>query len=361
VASCACVMPMGNEFTGRAYIDHWLRVFAPPDDCDGATAGELVPNKADCHNFYVCLGDGEISPTSFPCGDDYECFYPAVGGCTTDATECEAVCAGGGGGEGCATECPDPVTVTTIVASSDCTKFKLCFAPPSAAPYSWYDQSTRGEVEISCPSDTPFFNGAECGTDKAACCSCQIGTCVYETERLPDPNDCHSYLQCVDADGDGTVDPDPVGPIPCENGGSFDGTACTANTNCENACDAGATTPAATTSVPFTTPVDTTSTTPHYTTSVPLTTPADTTSDAVTTETATIGTTTTFDGCIDLSHYTCPALWHYARCPYCDPSYIICDSMTMEPRYGWCPDDLAFNPNPDYPYCIPSGNCPFNP
>ncbi|CAL4121653.1 unnamed protein product [Meganyctiphanes norvegica] len=370
VASCACVMPMGNEFFGSAYTDHWLVGDTASPDCVGAAPGSLVPDDTDCTKFYVCVADGQLSPTSFPCGDDYECF--AAGACvlTTDAdaaTKCETPCAGGDGGGGCATECPDPVTATTVVASSDCTKFKLCFAaPPTALPYRMYDQSTRGEVEISCPSDTPFFNGAECGNDKAACCSCKEGTCTKVGDFLPDPNDCHSYLQCVDQAGDGVLV--PVGPIPCENGGSFVGTACTADTECENACDAGSssdTTAGVTTPAGgVTTPAGGVTTASGSDTTAPgsdTTTPGGESTTSGGDTTATSAETTTSDGCTDLADFVCTAQGYYAHCITCESEYINCQTSGGTPTMGTCAGDLVFNPDPAFPYCVRPENCPFHP
>ncbi|CAL4149484.1 unnamed protein product [Meganyctiphanes norvegica] len=379
----SCVM--GREFIGNPYIEHWLRALAPPADCSGASPGDKAVDTSDCKKFFLCTGDGSMLPDPFACPeeDGFLCFDSATGECSDVEAACDVACALTA--PSCTSECT--VLGDNTADLTNCNRHYLCLG-----------DSTAGKIELYCPDERPHFNGKECVNDKSQCCNCHVGTCENTGELLADPQNCHAFYACADLDGTGDID--ALGPVTCPNGGSFVSGECDATTtDCENICDLGdivtstsptdssdptstqlistfhtltstsssaSSTAETTVTTPTSTAESTTITTPHTTGSMStaetttITTPTMTGSTS-TAETTTITKPTTTQLCTDLSEFWCYSYGHYARCPYCDPSYFSCNSASWTPIIRYCPRDLVFNPNPLYPYCIRPEHCPYNP
>ncbi|CAL4126364.1 unnamed protein product, partial [Meganyctiphanes norvegica] len=158
-------------------------------------------------------------PDPLTCPDEFYCFDPAYNECMHGEDSCAKLC--DKQEQSCQYECN--AFGDLIADAEDCNKNYLCVG--DGPPFS--------PVALTCPPDTPYFDGFECVTDQASCCNCQIESCTEEGELLADPQDCHAYYLCVMIGGDLMQL-----PVDCPNGGSFINGACDdATTECETACD----------------------------------------------------------------------------------------------------------------------------
>ncbi|XP_066980148.1 LOW QUALITY PROTEIN: uncharacterized protein [Macrobrachium rosenbergii] len=63
--------------------------------------------------------------------------------------------------------------------------------------------------------------------------------------------------------------------------------------------------------------------------------------------------------CLDT--ITCGDARSVAKCTNCDPRYFYCAFSGATPEEKTCPSGQLFNPDPNFPRCILSSNCPYHP
>ncbi|KAK4323948.1 hypothetical protein Pmani_005407 [Petrolisthes manimaculis] len=276
-----------------------------PDPC--TPEGEPIASLCDCSDYYICLTDGP-SDTPFTCPTEAPYFDPDIPGCGNDPSVCPTTAPG---------SCPVMCTVSTlgtIVDPTDCTKYYIC------------DGSSLNPIgPVPCPSETPWFNGIECGGDQAGCCAGSSALCEpYCTatdlnNQIIDPDDCTKYYICL-VEG-------PANELyhaSCPSGQYFDMTTkhCSADASCTTLCVPSA--------------IISTTTTP-----------------------GSGGSTTTPSGC--LASMQCTAEGYFSMCSYCSTGYFYCESSSGQAVILTCSEGHVFNPVPNYPYCILPVNCPYDP
>nr|XP_045600705.1 uncharacterized protein LOC123759616 [Procambarus clarkii] len=268
-------------------------------DCTGKTAGDYVPDPLNCTNFYICLADNMPTNHAVPCPAG-EIFNP-------ETLLCEA-------GLNCVPVCQPPNCHITCNGS-----FSLISDPFNCGVY---HICIAGQVTatVHCEADNPFFNGENCVNDKDVCCtvSC-VPYCQPGIVQAPDPTDCTKYYICVE---EGPVDSSLH--FPCDSGQYFDYQTgrCLSGTSCTNLC-----------SGEQSTTTTTTTTTPH---TVPPST-----------------------DCVE--SLTCEGSGNFAKCSSCQQEYFHCTAGGAQGILSKCSENLVFNPDPDYPFCILPSTCPYHP
>ncbi|XP_053632543.2 peritrophin-44-like [Cherax quadricarinatus] len=174
-----------------------------------------------------------------------------------------------------------------------------------------YYVCSNGDVfgPMECPASTPYFDGETCVNDKSACCGdlC-VPYCQPGEIQVPDPIDCTKYYVCPET---GAVKPEYH--FTCPAGSNFEvalGT-CVADAPCIILC-----------------------------------------TDSATTASPSFNCTTSM---------TCSSAGYFAKCSYCQPQYYHCTQAGHEAVVESCAGTLVFNPDPGYPYCISSSDCPYKP
>ncbi|KAK4323953.1 hypothetical protein Pmani_005412 [Petrolisthes manimaculis] len=63
-----------------------------------------------------------------------------------------------------------------------------------------------------------------------------------------------------------------------------------------------------------------------------------------------------------INSLVCPSAGYFSMCTYtCQPQYFYCSGYGVPATIQTCIDGNVFNPDPDYPYCILPGSCPYFP
>ncbi|XP_042209192.1 uncharacterized protein LOC121857265 [Homarus americanus] len=184
-------------------------------DCEGKPLGYLEPDPDNCLKYYFCLGDGSMVSDSLACsqGDYFNPFRHDCEKIVDDSYACLPPCDGI-----CPYSCNDN---DRIFDPEDCSSFYFCL------------QGTY--YHMSCPANTPYFNGTQCTPDQGSCCSYPCPPyCPYAGKWVPDGNNCHRFYICLDI---GTPTPDTL--LTCPDNGVFDYKLgeCSSTAKCVTLCD----------------------------------------------------------------------------------------------------------------------------
>ncbi|XP_053632548.1 uncharacterized protein [Cherax quadricarinatus] len=181
-------------------------------DCTGKNAGDKVADPLSCSNYYICLWDDTPSDHPFPC--DAGMIFGPDGNCVS-GTDCTPSCE--------VSVCPITCNSTYSMISDpfDCSTYYICL--PSDIP------------ALTCPSDTPYFNGETCVKDIGVCCQVSCTPyCGPGIVEAPDPLDCSRYYLCLE---EGV--PNPGYHYQCNSGENFSLQAgrCVAGAPCKTLCN----------------------------------------------------------------------------------------------------------------------------
>lgn len=188
-------------------------------DCSGYndTFGGTQPiaDPSDCHRFYLCASQTEISDTSFPCFDDL--MYDYI----------DEVC-----------KEPDDPTLECAPPCEQCTLscfysyFGKAADDTNCDVYYECDEAGVPIDVIFCEESAPYFDGLTCQTDISKCCTCGPDACLEgDLTEIPDKRNCTNYYVCA-APGI----PDERFHVHCESG-NFDveQQACVEGADCDDA------------------------------------------------------------------------------------------------------------------------------
>lgn len=239
----------------------------------------------------------------------------------------------------CTALCPEPkcsfkcnlgsLAIDLVRDPYDCGHYHVCTTEGTLGPF-------------TCQADAPYFNGDICVQNKEVCCTqgCRP-YCEPGGGLAADPLNCNKYYDCSAGDLSTSV------PMTCPEGSTFDPAMgeCVVGRPCRD-CGGGAV--AASTTAPP----------PDATTPAPST-PVDTTKAPPTTTTPTDATTTAPVQC--LVPDVCLTTGNFPICNICQRKYYFCSDAGAEPLVLDCINDLLFNPEPSYPYCMLKENCPYVP
>lgn len=270
-----------------------------PETC---TPEAFVASQCDCSKYYYCLDGGKPTDTPLTCPPEAPYFNPDpnVLSCGNDPSYCATQAP-----SSCPMTCPTvPLGGAVTVDPTDCTKYYICDYNAPPAPIG----------PIPCPSETPWFNGVECGSDQAACCAGSSALCEPNCrdpedigKQIIDPLDCTKYYICLAI---GT--PSELYHNSCPSGQNVDITTglCSTDASCITLCNS----------------------------------------------TNSGGVTTGPGDCQDTM--TCTVEGSFPKCTSCQTQYFYCLSDQDEAYVMECPGDLVFNTDPSYPYCVLPSDCP---
>ncbi|KAK3871369.1 hypothetical protein Pcinc_023481 [Petrolisthes cinctipes] len=256
-------------------------------NCAGCTNQDLVHDPEDCHNYYICFNEQPIPEMPLTCPDG-EHFNYTTHQCVP-GDECDG--------------CVDMSAVCHYHCKENADQYPTHGDQFDCSTYT-YCNGEDDLITVTCPPDTPYYDGTRCQHDESKCCSCypyctlaQLGTLIF------DPADCTKYYLCTDLGI-------PMNSGTCPDGEYFDPNSvqCSAN--------------------------------------VPCSTPSSCFNKVRP------------DGCI--SRYTCQKFGVEAKCrTQCLKEFYSCNTdnigHTVEPIT--CSGDLVFNPENNL--CVPVDDCPF--
>ncbi|KAF2358119.1 Chitin binding domain, partial [Trinorchestia longiramus] len=144
--------------------------------CVGKDPGSYVPDPHDCHKYYGCRENGNVSDVAFSCPDGYY-FDSYYSKCSTEYNPCKATCPL----PGCSLTCHEDSDL--LLFPGDCGKYRVC-GPEGTT------------TTNSCPPLRPYFDGQVCQTDVELCCdACEV-RCNYVGTEILDPYNCTNYYFC---------------------------------------------------------------------------------------------------------------------------------------------------------------------
>ncbi|XP_018010202.1 uncharacterized protein LOC108667669 [Hyalella azteca] len=202
--------------------------------CTGHSPGTFVSDPTDCHKYYGCQENGELTDVAFTCPDGYY-FSTSYGKCVVESSPCKSVCPL----PRCSLTCH--VDFKVLVYPGDCTKFQVC--------------TPDGGLSTGvCQIDKPYFDGRECQSNPDHCCDPCTPKCNYPGTQIVDPYNCTNYYFCEDYYN--------YEANSCRKGMHFDPVTekCVDGEQCKNVCPIN---PPTTTTEETTTPEPTT-TTPYW-------------------------------------------------------------------------------------------------
>ncbi|KAK8747987.1 hypothetical protein OTU49_016255 [Cherax quadricarinatus] len=186
----------------------------PEPDCSDKPPGAMEADPHNCLGYYVCLGSGNIYETPLTCPDGYY-YNPTDHKCQqiVDGTypcpqACDAIC---------------PYTCSDsdrIYDPLDCSKYYFCY---EGSP-----------LHMSCPNQTPYFNGTSCTTNSDSCCSYPCPPyCPKKGKWVPHGQDCHKYYICIEV---GTPSDDSLLTCPDSQVYDYKVSHCSPTAECVKLC-----------------------------------------------------------------------------------------------------------------------------
>ncbi|XP_037786414.1 uncharacterized protein LOC119582268 [Penaeus monodon] len=292
-------------------------------ECTGAKP--FVPDPMNCTRYYFCLADGSPTDAPLTCKDGME-FNPETGYCEPGdpANPCTALCPV----PQCSFKCTlGGESVGLVRDPYDCGMFHVCTPAGTFGPF-------------QCQANVPYFNGDICVEKEDVCCTqgCRP-FCESSAGLAQDPLDCRKYYNCSAGD---------LGaPLSCLEGSTFDPAIgqCVEGRPCRD-CGGGS----GVTDTSVIVPADTTITATAH--------PADTTKAPPTTTTAPPAANTTTPPSCNVPA-VCSASGNFPICNFCHERYYFCPRVGAKPSIMNCINDLVFNTELSYPYCILRDICPF--
>nr|XP_045600708.1 peritrophin-1-like [Procambarus clarkii] len=184
-------------------------------DCTGKNPLDKVPDPLNCTNYYICINDGTPADHALACPSD-NFFDPEELDCFPAPPEgCQAACPS----PGCLVTCNGSYSM--ISDAFNCSTYYVCI---EGVP----------DIEFTCPSEDPYFDGVSCVSDKDACCkvSC-VPYCQTGVVQALDPTDCTKCYLCPQ---EGPVDPSLHFTCDIEEHFDYQSGQCVAGSSCTSLC-----------------------------------------------------------------------------------------------------------------------------
>lgn len=185
-------------------------------DCTDCTPGDLVADPTNCQNYYLCLADCQPSDVPFSCDAGFM-FDNSTSECIEeDSVDLDCgVCP-----PDCRFACDPSVELSFFADYKLCNKYYLC----------------NGEqvTPLTCPTETPYFDGDQCQDDQSLCCDWCSPYCFDAFVEIADPTNCNNFYVCKQAG----YYPGPDDLFSCPTGEKFDGALghCSSDALCDQPC-----------------------------------------------------------------------------------------------------------------------------